>query len=79
MLSSLLPLWGWVGGCEEVLWKKPGNKTSFRSEMSLETIVECLRVINGWQSLNRGEEGGVRMRMLLAKRAVVGVCEGGGG
>lgn len=38
--------------------EKPGNKTSFRSEMSLETIVECLRVINGWQSLNRGEGGG---------------------
>lgn len=37
--------------------EKPGNKTSFRSEMSLETIVECLRVINGWQSLNTGEGG----------------------
>lgn len=38
--------------------EKPGNKTSFRSEMSLETIVECLRVINGWQSLRRGGRGG---------------------
>lgn len=31
------------------------------------------------ESQQRGVGGGCVVRMLLAKRAVVGVCEGGGG
>lgn len=65
--------WGCGVGGGEV---KPGNKTSFRSEMSLKTVAqEALEVRPGWWSLKRETKKERAMGMMSA---VGSVCAGGG-
>lgn len=70
--------WGCGVGGGEV---KPGNKTSFRSEMSLKTVAqEALEVRPGWWSLKRETEKERAMGMMSAVGWVcvwVGGCRRG--